>query len=164
MSINVTVSGSPVRIKRGKMVTAYDPAKAEFERRRLMRLEQVRQQSKDIAENIRNKLKKEKSKCLSQIEKDGEIKLKNWQARKLLELQNQYQEALDEIGVGHKQAICAEDEEEIFIEQQESNERIAKERGRAAAERMQIERNEDSLRKACLPVIKLHKRIWKRKL
>lgn len=44
MSINVTVTGNPVRINRGKMVTACpckDAQKGEFEKRRLMRLEQV---------------------------------------------------------------------------------------------------------------------------
>ncbi|KYB27244.1 uncharacterized protein LOC100142081 [Tribolium castaneum] len=148
MSINVTVSGNPVRINRGKMVTSYDPVKAEFDKRRLMRLEQVRQQSKDIAENVRNKLKKEKSKQLSQIEKDGEVRLKNWQARKLLELQNQYQEAIEEIGLGHKEAARVAAEEEAFFEDEEVRERVAEERGREAVQRLQIERNEESLKRA----------------
>lgn len=149
MSINVTVSGNPIRINRGKMVTtAYDSSKSEFEKRRLMRLEQVRQQSKDIAENLRNKLKKEKSKCLSEIEKDGETKFKNWQTRKLLELQNQYQEALDEIGLGHRSAAQIEEEEASFNELKEINERLAEDRGRTAAELIQIEKNEANLKKA----------------
>ncbi|KAJ3653249.1 hypothetical protein Zmor_012510 [Zophobas morio] len=148
MSINVTVSGNPVRINRGKMVTASDPTKAEFEKRRLMRLEQVREQSKHIAENLRNKVKKQKANCITQIEKEGEVQLKNWQARKLLELQNQYQEALDEIGLGHKDAVRVQEEEEVLDEQKESNEILARVRGRAAAERLQIERNEESLRRA----------------
>lgn len=73
MSINVTVSGNPVSIKRGKMITSTDPeaAKKEFEKRRLLRLEQVRQQSKELAENVRNKVQKEKKRQLGQIEKDG---------------------------------------------------------------------------------------------
>lgn len=44
MSINVTVTGNPVSIKRGKMVTTCkcaDVSKEEFDKRRLMRLEQV---------------------------------------------------------------------------------------------------------------------------
>lgn len=73
MSINVTVSGNPVSIKRGKMVTTTDPqaAKKEFDKRRLLRLEQVRQQSKELAENVRTKVQKEKKRQLGQIEKDG---------------------------------------------------------------------------------------------
>lgn len=148
MSINVTVSGNPVRISRGKMVTSLDPMKAEFEKRRLMRLEQVRQQSKDIAESVRNKVRKEKSKQLSQIEKDGEDRLKNWQARKLLELQNQYMEALDEIGLGHKDAARVELEEEAYFDDEDVRERVAEERGRQAAQKLQIGRNEESLKRA----------------
>lgn len=42
MSINVTVKGNPVSIRRGKMVTVDpDHARKEFQKRRCMRLEQV---------------------------------------------------------------------------------------------------------------------------
>lgn len=42
MSINVTVKGNPVSIRRGKMVTAdSDCTRNEFHKRRCMRLEQV---------------------------------------------------------------------------------------------------------------------------
>lgn len=148
MSINVTVSGNPVYINRGKMVTTQDLSKNEFQKRRLMRFEQVRQQSKDIAEELRNRIKREKTKCQSQAEKEGEIQLKNWQARKLLELQDQYQEALKDIGLGHRQAVQEEKDEGLEIEHQEMNDKIASERGRKATERLQIEKNEGNLKKA----------------
>lgn len=46
MSINVTVTGNPVSIKKGKMVTySSDNAKKEFDKRRLMRLEQANNHS-----------------------------------------------------------------------------------------------------------------------
>ncbi|XP_049822284.1 nucleolar protein dao-5 isoform X3 [Aethina tumida] len=128
MSINVTVSGNPVKIHKGKMVTASDTyqSKSDFDKRRLMRLQQVRQQSKDIAENVRNKVKKEKEKQMNEIEKDGKQKLKSWQNRKLLELQTQYKEALDEIGMGHKEADDVVLEEiEDKLERQRSSERAA---------------------------------------
>lgn len=72
MSINVTVTGNPVSIKRGKMITA-DPhtAKKEFDKRRLLRLEQVRQQSKELAEDVRNKVRREKKKQMGDVEKEG---------------------------------------------------------------------------------------------
>lgn len=42
MSININVSGNPVKISHGKMVTACsENSKEEFHKRRLMRLEQV---------------------------------------------------------------------------------------------------------------------------
>ncbi|KAJ8965182.1 hypothetical protein NQ314_004325 [Rhamnusium bicolor] len=149
MSINVTVSGNPVSIKRGKMVTA-DPyhAKKEFEKRRLLRLEQVRQQSKDIAEDVRNKVRKEKKKQKNEIEEEGKQKLRNWQNRKLLELQTQYKEALRELGAGHKEAEELEDENEVLAEQKEQNEELANHRGRVAATKLQIEKNKANFKKS----------------
>lgn len=149
MSINVTVSGNPISIKRGKMVTTSDyDTKREFDKRRLMRLEQVRHQSKGIAENIRNKLKKTHNNKLSELEKQGEVKLKTWQAHKLLDLQNQYQEALSEIGLGHKQAEQKQKDDEVYFENLDHGDSVAKERGKIAAERLQIKKNKVNLKKA----------------
>ncbi|KAF5277741.1 hypothetical protein FQR65_LT03721 [Abscondita terminalis] len=137
MSINVNVSGNPICIKRGTMVTA-DPdfATREFQKRRRIRLEQVRQQSKDIAANVRNRVQKEKNKQLSEIEKLGERELKKWQARKLVELQQQYRDCLKDIGLGHAQAILEEESDDALIEQQESYDQIRKERGKEAIEKV----------------------------
>nr|CAI5824972.1 unnamed protein product [Callosobruchus analis] len=148
MSINVTVTGNPVSIKRGKMVTA-DPNynQKDFERRRIMRLEQVRQQSKDIAEDVRNKVRLEKERQMKQIEEEGKQKLKNWQNRKLLELQTQFQEALKELGSGYKEGEV-QDEIEEQIEQQEKNKRNAEARAEAAFTKMQNEKVEDAKKKA----------------
>ncbi|CAH1999247.1 unnamed protein product [Acanthoscelides obtectus] len=145
MSINVTVTGNPVSIKRGKMVTA-DPNynQKEFERRRIMRLEQVRQQSKDIAEDVRNKVRLEKEKQMKQIEEEGKHKLKNWQNRKLLELQTQFQEALKELGTGFKEAEKEQEEAEVRIEQDERNKKVSKARAEVAATKLQIEKDEES--------------------
>ncbi|CAH2002899.1 unnamed protein product [Acanthoscelides obtectus] len=145
MSINVTVTGNPVSIKRGKMVTA-DPNynQKEFERRRIMRLEQVRQQSKDIAEDVRNKVKLEKEKQMRQIEEEGKHKLKNWQNRKLLELQTQFQEALKELGTGFKEAEKEQEEAEVRIEQDERNKKVYKARAEVAATKLQCEKDEES--------------------
>lgn len=42
MSINVTVSGNPISIKRGKLITTdTDFPKDDFDKRRRLRLEQV---------------------------------------------------------------------------------------------------------------------------
>ncbi|XP_060518249.1 uncharacterized protein LOC132697020 [Cylas formicarius] len=152
MSINVTVNGNPVSISRGKMMN-YDhyTSKQEFDKRRLMRLEQVRQQSKDLAENVRNKVRREKNKQMVRIQQEGKEKLKNWQNRKLLELQNQYQEALDEIGLAHTEAHNVENEEEILNQKKEEAAQLIKERGRVAAGKLQVEKNEVNFKKA-LPI------------
>lgn len=64
----------------------------------------MRQQSKEIAESVRNKVRREKQKQCCAFERESERKLKDWQARKLLELHNQYQENLQNIGLGHREA------------------------------------------------------------
>ncbi|XP_066143260.1 myb-like protein X [Euwallacea fornicatus] len=150
MSINVTVTGNPVSIKRGKMVTSGDPqeAKKEFDKRRLLRLEQVRQQSKEQAEKVRKKVQREKKRQLGQIEKEGKEQLKNWQNRKLLELHNQYLDALDEIGIGHKEAEKYADESEILENQKLKNEEITKARGKSAGTKLQVQKNEQNFKQA----------------
>ncbi|CAH0557898.1 unnamed protein product [Brassicogethes aeneus] len=130
MSINVHVSGNPVKIHKGKMVTSQDSyqCKKDFEKRRLLRLQQVRQQSKDIAQDVRNKVKKEKQKQIGEIEKEGKEKLKNWKNKKLMELQSQYKEALDEIGMGHEEAEKVKIDEENYRIEKMKNDVKAKER------------------------------------
>ncbi|XP_023029001.2 uncharacterized protein [Leptinotarsa decemlineata] len=148
MSINVHVSGNPISIKRGKMITL-DPnyAKKEFEKRRLIRLQQVREQSKEIAEKVRNRVRKEKERQMRQIEKEGKEKLRNWQNRKLLELQTQYESTLKDIGIGHRQADELQDESENIIAQREINQQISNQRGKEAATKQQLEKSEDAARK-----------------
>ncbi|CAG9862874.1 unnamed protein product [Phyllotreta striolata] len=151
MSINVHVNGNPISIKRGKMVTSdFDQCKKEFEQRRLMRLEQVRQQSKDIAEGLRNKVKKEKKMQKKEIEEEGKQKLKNWQTRKLLELQNQYQDALKELGVGHKAAQTIGDETQFLAEQEQINQKTAAKRNKVASGKLCEDKVREEVEKARL--------------
>ncbi|KAF2881366.1 hypothetical protein ILUMI_24809 [Ignelater luminosus] len=149
MSINVNVSGNPVKIHRGKMVTA-DPeyVTKEFQKRRHMRLEQVRQQSKDIAETVRNRVRNETSKQLSDVEKRGEKELKKWQARKLLHLQQQYRECLKDIGLGHSEAAVEEESDYALESRKESYNKIAKERGQHAIDKLQREKSQELDNKA----------------
>lgn len=149
MSINVTVSGNPISIKKGKMVTIdSSSSKDEFEKRRLMRLEQVRQQSKEIAGDVRNKVRREKLKQMMKIEEDGKEKLKHWQNRKLLELQSQYQEAVKALGSGHKSAQNVGKDDETFERLQMQNKQFSIQRGKDAATKLQIDKNQENLMKS----------------
>ncbi|CAG9769077.1 unnamed protein product [Ceutorhynchus assimilis] len=158
MSINVTVTGNPVSIKRGKMITSSDPeaAKKEFEQKRLMRLEQVRKQSKQLAQDVRNKVKQEKKRQLGEMEKEGKEKLKSWQNQKLLELQNQYLNSLKEMGLGHKVAEKYADESAILEVRQQENKEVARNRGKLAEAKQQVQKNEEKFKKV-LPI--QHKKI-----
>ncbi|KAH1001649.1 hypothetical protein HUJ04_005637 [Dendroctonus ponderosae] len=148
MSINVTVTGNPVSIRRGQMITNPQREKEERDKRRILRLQQVRQQSKDLAAKVRNKVRTEQKKHQQDIERDGREKLKDWQNRQLLELHNQYLDALDEIGVGHKEAEELADESALLESEKLRNEEIAKTRGKLAQTKHQIQKNEDNYKKA----------------
>lgn len=149
MSINVTVSGNPVSIKRGKMVTIdSNSSKEEFDKRRLIRLEQVRQQSKDIAGDIRNKVHREKLKQMKQIEEEGKVKLKEWKNKKLLELQSQYKEALDELGTGHKEAQNVNEEFDDFEKEQLQKRMLSLQRGKDAMTKLHTEQKQETLKKS----------------
>lgn len=111
----------------------------------------MRHQSKEIAENVRNKVRKEKKKQLSDFEKREEEKLKQWQNRKLLELQQQYRESLKNIGLGHAQAVIEDTQESAAAERREQLKEKAKERGEKARQKVQSEKNKESLKKA-IPV------------
>lgn len=97
----------------------------------------MRHQSKDIAENIRTRVRNEKKKQCGLFEQESEKKLKEWQARKLLELHNQYQQSLKDIGLGHKEAEVYDVIEEDLKTKRNYQARVAAERGRLARERQQ---------------------------
>lgn len=96
----------------------------------------MRQQSKEIAENVRNKVRKEKEKQCCTFDRENEKKLRDWQARKLLALHNQYQESLQDIGLGHKEAEIFDLIEEDIETEKECRAKIAAERGRLARQNL----------------------------
>lgn len=73
MSINVTVTGNPVSVRRGQVITNPQREKEELDKRRILRLQQVRQQSKDLAAKVRTKVRNEKTKQLEKAERNGKI-------------------------------------------------------------------------------------------
>ncbi|XP_065164924.1 LOW QUALITY PROTEIN: uncharacterized protein [Atheta coriaria] len=147
MSINVTVTGNPIKIHRGKLITT--DLQQDVDKRRKMRLQQVRQQSKDFAAAVRNNVKKVKNKQQTNFEKQNNAKLKEWQNKKLLQLQNVYEDNVKDIGIGHAGAQISEIEEIQQIERQKIiNEEMASRRGRSAQEMLQVKKNEQSLQKA----------------
>lgn len=74
--------------------------------------------------------------------------MKEWQNKKLLQLQNQYEECLKNIGLGHTLATVEEDEEEKATVTSKINEQIAKERGQKAAALLQIDKNDKNMKEA----------------
>nr|XP_022918960.1 uncharacterized protein LOC111427849 [Onthophagus taurus] len=128
------------------MVTADSDCKAELERRRKMRLSQVRQQSDEIATKVRQRVQSERNK---QVKNKEERDDEQWKLSKLLELQAQYCDSLRNLGLAHAQAIIEEAREEVNKEYKEALMDRCKQRGREAAKKLhkeQEEREKDRLK------------------
>ncbi|XP_046742128.1 uncharacterized protein LOC124408891 [Diprion similis] len=138
MSINVTVNGNPVSIRRGRMVLSdLDQIKKnERDRRRKLRLEQVRQQSKEISNRLLERAKNVSKAQLTQLEKDGRSELRQMHDQKIMDLQRKYQEDMEDIGRAHASAALQPDVETLLEADRKKNRLIAAERGREARQRL----------------------------
>lgn len=96
---------------------------------------------------MRKKVRNEKKKHLSDIEKESEDKLLEQKNRKLLELQNQYCECLKDMGVGHTQAALEETHEGIIQAFKEALANKCKEHGQVAIQKEQAEKSEENAKK-----------------
>ncbi|XP_020292826.1 uncharacterized protein LOC109859220 isoform X2 [Pseudomyrmex gracilis] len=144
MSINVTI-GNPVHVRRARMVLSdLDQIKKnERDRRRRLRLEQVRQQSKEISNRLLERAKKIAKEEFSKLEKDGS-ELKQIHEKKIMEVQQKYQEELDDIGQAHTSAALQPDVDEIIEEEKKTDRVMALKRGKDAIERMRETSQKDT--------------------
>ncbi|XP_052783812.1 serine/arginine repetitive matrix protein 2-like isoform X3 [Mya arenaria] len=113
--------------------------KEETEKRRKLRLQQVREQSKENAARIRHRVKEEKHHQLMKLATDIKDQLDEEKAERVRHLEQQYDNSLRNIGIGHKTAREQPDwsEERAMVEQAENLR--AEARGRAAIERQKTE-------------------------
>ncbi|KDR14093.1 uncharacterized protein LOC110834797 [Zootermopsis nevadensis] len=141
MSSSVLESRNAVGIQRGKMlITDIESLKkTEINRRRRLRLEQVRQQSKDVANQIRQRVRGEQDKQRSSFEQQQNADIKRLQTHKLLFLQQQYQDCLDEVGLGHMQAALQPDAAAVLEAENQRNQAQAEDRGREANLKLRLE-------------------------
>lgn len=140
MSIHVTVNSNPLCISRSKvLLTDIELAKKnEWNRRRKLRLQQVRQQARDLASNLRRKCDDEKKLYCKQEYDENEQEFKEWQAKQLQKLQKEYDNCIAAIGSSHRTAICQAEDEENVKQKTELREALAKARGDLARERAKI--------------------------
>ncbi|CAH1401052.1 unnamed protein product [Nezara viridula] len=142
MSIHVTVSGNPVYLGRGKvLLTDIETAKKnEWLRRRKIRLQQARQQAKDLTQSVRRRVSSEES----ALQKDEEEKENEEQNRRREEqiacLHNEYQKSLSTVGTGHHLASMQDECDALAREKQDLRDAIAKARGAIAEERIKAEK------------------------
>ncbi|KAL5004668.1 hypothetical protein ScPMuIL_018124 [Solemya velum] len=113
--------------------------KAETEKRKKLRLLQVREQSRINAAKVRQAVKQEKERQLSKLATDVENQLEKERQEKLRLLEAQYENTLRTIGQGHKQAGEQYSQEDLRNALLVEDNRRARERHKAALERQQSE-------------------------
>lgn len=67
---------------------------------------QVRQQSKDVATLVRQKVQTEREKQLGLVKQRVSAQTQQWQVQKLKALQKEYDSTLQNVGKGHSDAAC----------------------------------------------------------
>uniref|UniRef100_A0A8C4UG01 ALMS motif domain-containing protein n=1 Tax=Falco tinnunculus TaxID=100819 RepID=A0A8C4UG01_FALTI len=106
--------------------------KEEYERRRKLRLQQVREQQKYIALQIRQKVKQKREEQLHQLEEALRAEWQKAQDQKMKALEKLYLSSLRAIGEGHRQAKENEPDLEALAKQAEERKRRAEKRHRKA--------------------------------
>ncbi|KFQ21247.1 Centrosomal protein KIAA1731, partial [Merops nubicus] len=93
--------------------------KEEYERRRKLRIQQVREQQKYIASQIRQKVKQRREEQLHQLEAALTAEWQEAQDQKMKALEQLYLSNLRAIGEGHRQAKLNEPDLETLAKQAE---------------------------------------------
>ncbi|XP_005149851.2 centrosomal protein of 295 kDa isoform X2 [Melopsittacus undulatus] len=106
--------------------------KEEYERRRKLRLQQVREQQKYIALQIRQKVKQRREEQLHQLEEALRAEWQKAQEEKMKALEEFYLSSLRAIGEGHRQAKENEPDLEALAKQAEERRQRAEKRHREA--------------------------------
>ncbi|XP_061199614.1 centrosomal protein of 295 kDa isoform X2 [Neopsephotus bourkii] len=106
--------------------------KEEYERRRKLRLQQVREQQKYIALQIRQKVKQKREEQLHQLEEALRAEWQKAQDEKMKALEEFYLSSLRAIGEGHRQAKENEPDLEALAKQAEERRQRAERRHREA--------------------------------
>ncbi|XP_064361189.1 centrosomal protein of 295 kDa isoform X2 [Dromaius novaehollandiae] len=106
--------------------------KEEYERRRKLRLQQVREQEKYIALQIRQEVKQRREEQLRQLEKALRAEWQKAQDQKIKALEKLYLSSLRAVGEGHRQAKENEPDLEALAKQAEERKQRAEKRHRKA--------------------------------
>nr|XP_013811441.1 PREDICTED: centrosomal protein of 295 kDa [Apteryx mantelli mantelli] len=106
--------------------------KEEYERRRKLRLQQVREQEKYIALRIRQEVKQRREEQLHQLEMALRAEWQKAQDQKIKALEKLYLSSLRAVGEGHRQAKENEPDLEALAKQAEERKQRAEKRHRKA--------------------------------
>ncbi|XP_058449828.1 titin isoform X2 [Malaya genurostris] len=142
MSVNITVhaKGQPTPSSvtaNCNLFSSLDSVRqSDNQRRRKERLEQVRQQSKELAAKVRKNFQAAKTKQLAYIQKVKQDELNNWKRKHIAKLQADYQNCLEDVGEAHKAAEAAEQCEIWFQERKAAQQAAALMRGKQAESKL----------------------------
>ncbi|CAH2225498.1 Hypothetical predicted protein [Pelobates cultripes] len=117
--------------------------KQERERRRKLRLQQVREQERFIAQQIRQDVKERRELQLQQLAEELRAEWQTEQDEKLRELEKVYQSSLRAIGEGHRQAKENEPDVEALEKQAAANRKKAEMRHREALKELKQHKEND---------------------
>ncbi|XP_044058281.1 centrosomal protein of 295 kDa isoform X2 [Siniperca chuatsi] len=112
----------------------------EHERRRKLRIQQVREQQRYIALQIRREVEQRRQRELEQLEEELREDWERQQREKLHTLQTLYQESLQLLGQGHRSAKENEPDLAAIAEREEENHTKAEERYREALKELKSQR------------------------
>nr|XP_033952631.1 centrosomal protein of 295 kDa isoform X3 [Pseudochaenichthys georgianus] len=115
----------------------------EHERRRKLRIQQVREQQRYISLQICREVERRRQRELEQLEKDLRADWERQQGDKLHTLQTLYQQSLQLLGQGHRSAKENEPDLEAIAQREEENSVKAEERYREAMKELKTQRLKD---------------------
>ncbi|XP_039194045.1 centrosomal protein of 295 kDa isoform X1 [Crotalus tigris] len=114
--------------------------KEEHERRRKLRLQQVREQERNIALQIRQDVKQRRDEHLKQLAEELAAEWQKTQDEKIKALENLYLSSLRAIGEGHKEAKENEPDVEALAKQAEERKETAKKRYKEALKKQKSQK------------------------
>ncbi|XP_008281294.1 uncharacterized protein cep295 [Stegastes partitus] len=112
----------------------------DYERRRKLRIQQVREQQRHIAQQMRQNVEQRRQHELKQLEDELRLEWERQQREKLHKLQTLYQESLQLIGQGHRSAKENEPDLAAIAQREEENHTKAEERYREALKELKSQR------------------------
>ncbi|XP_073340063.1 uncharacterized protein cep295 isoform X3 [Pagrus major] len=115
----------------------------EHERRRKLRIQQVREQQRDIALQIRREVEQRRQRELEKLEEELREDWERQQREKLNALQKLYEESLQLLGQGHRSAKENEPDLAAIAQREEENHIKAEERYREALKELKSQRLKD---------------------
>ncbi|KAL7983255.1 hypothetical protein Chor_000131 [Crotalus horridus] len=114
--------------------------KEEHERRRKLRLQQVREQERNIALQIRQDVKQRRDEHLKQLAEELAAEWQKTQDEKIKALENLYLSSLRAIGEGHNEAKENEPDVEALAKQAEERKETAKKRYKEALKKQKSQK------------------------